>query len=171
MPSVTWPPEVQKIKMYIFIYVGSMIEDTLILNSTIDVTITWMSTLGMFIWSSGWRRGGCEWRRIDWNSDLAIGVNLQFRLITDILSIRINEHGWCIKYVWAVFAVALRDRGRHGVRDSLWWKYFGQRDLLAQSLSASLTSLLKILTSKNQPMSGSKSRKMSGPPWSAPYLT
>ena len=42
----------------------------------------------------------CEWRRIDRNSDPAIGVNLQFRLITDILSIRINEHGWCLKYVW-----------------------------------------------------------------------
>ena len=70
----------------------------------IDVTsCTWISTLGML--RDDLVGGGreCEWRRIDWNSDPAIGVNLQFRLITDILSIRINEHGWCIKYVWAQF--------------------------------------------------------------------
>ena len=84
----------------------------------------------------------CEWRRIDWNSDPAIGVNLQFRLITDILSIRINEHGWCIKYVWPVqfylddYARQLPfERGRRGVRDSCWWRFCSTTPPCTKSLS------------------------------------
>ena len=59
-------------------------------------------TREMFWWSSGWRRGFELWR-IDRDSDHAIGGNIQFQLITDIPSTRINEHGWCLKHTWAQF--------------------------------------------------------------------